>query len=350
MEFAERVEKGFQMALRSGVDVLCSLSSVLVRMGERFTDGQRGGSFSRAYLHPLVLSRLARAIVCSRLQRRHMLPKDLWRVKALIGWGLDTSLYREKIEYYWGMAPYEFYACTEAGVLALQAWNKKGLTLLPQTAFFEFIPEEEWAGSGQDEGHRPATVLLDEVEAGRRYELVLTSYHGMPFIRYRSGHIVKVLSKDDPETGVSLPQVAFVGRADGVIDLAGFTRLDEKTLWQAIYRSQLPSFDWIATKESENSTATLHLYIEAGGDAEEAEALRRLHHSLKEVDPAYRDLESMLGLVPLRVSLLAPGTFQRYYQERQRRGESLVEARLPHINPPPAALEELLRMSNRSKP
>ncbi len=351
MDISERVEKGFESALRGGLDFLCSPSSVLVKMGERFADHQVSRRFSLSYLHPAVLFRLARAYASSRLSRRPLLPKDLFRLKGIIGWGLDTSLYRQAIKDYWGLVPYEFHACTEAGILALQGWNKKGLTLLPRAAFFEFIPEKEWARSQQEKDYQPATVLLDEVEVGQRYELVLTSFHGMPFVRYRIGHLIMVLSRDDQETGVNLPQIAFVGRSDGVIDLAGFTRLDETTLGRAIYQSQFYFSDWIATKEYDyhDTTPNVHIYVEAGEDVEEAAASARLHQNLKDLDPPYRDLESMLGLKPLRVSLLAPGTFQRYYQERRRLGQSLMEARLPHVNTPPAAVQELLQISNCNK-
>ncbi|MBI4288932.1 MAG: GH3 auxin-responsive promoter family protein [Chloroflexi bacterium] len=345
MDITERVEKGFPMALRTGLDVLCSLSSVLVKMGEAFTSKQASTRFSWSHMHPAILSRYASAAVRSRIENRQVLPRDLWKLKALIGWGLDTSLYRDKIQYYWGATPYEFDACTEAGVLALQSWNKKGLTPVPQTAFLEFLPEESWQPSLQDHGRQPTTVLLDGVKTGNRYEIVLTSFYGMPFIRYRTGRIVKVLSMDDPETEVKLPQVAFVGRSADVIDLAGFTRLDEKTLWQAICQTRQDCFDWVVTKEYHDSKAVLHVYAEHANGATEADVFKGLHDNLKALDPSYSNLESMLGIVPLQVTLLAGGSFRRYYEDRQRQGEDLVRARLPHINPPPQAVEQLLQCS-----
>ena len=271
LDIVERTKKGFQMALGSGVDILCSLSSVLVKMGETLTEHQTHAHFSFSYLQPAVLFRFARAYICSRFEKRQMLPKDLWKPKAIIGWGMDTSLYRDKIEYYWGKAPYEFHACTEAGVIALQAWNKKGMTLAPLTAFYEFIPEEDWIQNRKDPKYQPATVLADNLEPDRRYELVITSLHGMPFIRYRLGQFIKVISKDDKETGCLLPQIAYVGRSDDVIDIAGFTRLDEKTIWQAISQSQPGSADWVAAKEYLNNRAIIHIYLETNGKTKETE-------------------------------------------------------------------------------
>lgn len=348
MDVAERVEKGFREALRSGVDILVSLSSVLVRMGEVATQKQSSSRFSMAYLHPRILFRFARAYIYSRLEKRQILPRDLWRPKSLVGWGLDTSLYRDRIEYYWGAPPYEFDACTEAGIVALQAWNKKGLTAVPQAAFFEFLPEKEWGANGVGQHSDSATLSLGEVRPGERYELVLTSFYGMPFVRYLTGHIIKVLSENDPETGVRLPQMAFVGRCDDIIDLAGFTRLDERTIWQAIRQAREDLSEWVATREFHEGKPVLHIYVEARNGTHDDQLSDRLHNNLKALDPAYSDLESMLGLSPLRVTVLAPGSFKLYYEGKRRNGVDMAKSRLPHINPPAEAIGELLDISSRA--
>jgi len=60
MEFVERLQKGFQIAMKDGVDVLSSLTSVLVRMGEGFEEQTRSVKFSPFMLHPKVLFRFMR--------------------------------------------------------------------------------------------------------------------------------------------------------------------------------------------------------------------------------------------------------------------------------------------------
>ncbi|MFQ5826869.1 MAG: GH3 auxin-responsive promoter family protein, partial [Dehalococcoidia bacterium] len=342
MDFRQRVETGFEMALRTGVDIMCSLSSVLLKIGQRFTEHSHRGGFQRSRLHPAILYRFSRALLGSRLAGRGILPKDLWPLKAIIGWGLDTSLYGREIVTYWGSQPYEFHACTEVGILAQQAWNKKGLTPTPYAAFVEFLPEEEIGKMRRNHHRRPRTVLVDGLEPGRRYELIITSFYGMPFIRYRVGHLIKVLSKGDPETGVSLPQISFVGRADEAIDLAGFTRLDEKTIWQALASCPFRYEDWTVRREFPDGYPSLHLFIELRDRMAPQEVGEALHQSLRGVDPAYRDLEDMLGLKPLEVTLLPGGTFERYSQEMQRRGLELSQWRVGHLNVPEARMKELL--------
>ena len=348
MEFHQRVERAFTMALRTGVDMICSLSSVLLRMGERFTHRAKRNNLPWwDLLHPRVLARLVTAKARSRLGGHPILPKDLWHPKALLAWGMDTALFKEKIAYYWGRLPYQFYACTEAGILALQGWNKKGLTFLPSSAYLEFLPEEEAGHLREDPEYTPVTVLLHQVQPGQRYEVVLTSLLGMPFLRYRTGHLIKVLGREDPGAGVGLPQVVQVGRSDELIDLAGFTRLDENTLWEAIVRITGSPTEWVACREAEDSTPILHLYLERAGEGRAEEWAEALHYHLQEVDAPYRDMAMMLGLYPVRVTFLTPGTFRAYQAEALADQKDPFQARVPRVNPSPRVVEALLRTSAR---
>ncbi len=76
-----------------------------------------------------------------------MLPKDLWPVKSLICYGTDTGIYKKQLLHYWGKEPYELYAGTEMGIVAMQSWTKKAMTFTPFSCFLEFAPEEEWLKS-----------------------------------------------------------------------------------------------------------------------------------------------------------------------------------------------------------
>jgi len=147
-DFATKIQAGFSIALRSGIDVLCSMASVLVKMGERFSESSGQLRFNRKMLHPQIMWRLTAAWLRSKRQGRAILPKDLWPLKGLCSFGMDTGIYREQLKYYWGKEPFESYGATETGLLATHAWNKKNLTFVPWFCFLEFAPEEEWRKSG----------------------------------------------------------------------------------------------------------------------------------------------------------------------------------------------------------
>jgi len=222
MQFEERIRQGFRTALYTGVDYAASSAVVLTKVGESFSQLGRSTEFSQRTWHPLALFRLLKAIVKSKLIKRPMLPRDIWRVKGLVCGGTDTAIYRDQINYYWGTQPLDIYVSTETGFIAMQGWNKKGMTFVPYSNFYEFIPEEEWLKSKDTKGYQPSTVLLDEVEEGKTYEIVITNFHGGPFFRYRLGDLIKICSLKDEEAEVDLPQMIFQSRADDITDIVGF--------------------------------------------------------------------------------------------------------------------------------
>ena len=160
----------------------------------------------------------------------------------------------------WGRYPLDFHGCTEAPLIAMQTWDYQGMTFIPHLNFFEFIPEKESIKSRNNPSYQPSTLLMDELKPGN-YELVITSFHGGPFVRYRLGHLVKITALRNEQLNIDIPQMTFLTRVDDQIDIAGFTRLSEKAIWQAIENAGLAYEGWTARKES-NGVPALHLYIE----------------------------------------------------------------------------------------
>ncbi len=347
--FEKRIQDGFLMALRDGVDVLGSLTTVLIRMGERFTGESGGIKISQNMLHPQILLRLAGAYIRSKKEKRKMLPRDIWPLKGLICYGMDTSIYRDDLIHYWGREPLELYGSTEAGLLAIQAWNKKDMTFFPFYCFLEFIPEEEWLKNLEDENYQPSTLLLDEVKAGEKYELIITNFYGMPFLRYRIGDLITITSLGDNETGVKTPQMTFDSRADDLISIGGFTRLDEKSIWQAIVNTGLKFEEWTARKEYEDEKPVLRVYLEMKEQVKEEDVRQLLHDRLKEIDEDYRNMEDMLDMRPLKIELLPEGSFQHYYNMKQEAGADLAHLKPRHINASDDDIKNLLSLTGNGR-
>jgi hypothetical protein len=346
MDFKDKIAQGFEVSLRTGTDILVAMTSVLVKLGNEFSDLSRSRKRSKRVVHPMILYRFARALMRSKLEKRSILPKDLWPLKAIIGWGIDTSIYREQVQQYWGLYPYELHACTEAGIMALQSWSRRDLTLLPHSNFFEFIPEDELWQTKNNIFFQPRTVLLSDVIPGRRYEVVITSFYGMPFIRYRLGHLIRITALEDLEAGVHLPQMVFETRADELIDIAGFTRISEKTISQAIADIGLKCEDWLISKKINQNTTVLRLYIEPNGERPSADVAYRLHNQLSTLDPGYRDLDRMMDLKPLEVVTLRSGTFADYYLKKKETGAELTQRKPARMDPTEDVINELLDISN----
>ena len=349
MTFQDRIEKGFATALVTGIDVLGSISVVLVKMGERFAEGARTLRISTQMLHPKAALRLARGWLRSKLEGRPMLPRDLWKVKALQCGGMDTSIYKDRIAYYWGVNPFEQYGATEGGIMATQTWNMKGMSFFPDADFYEFIPEEEWYRSRNDPNYRPQTVLLNEVQAGKRYEVVVTNLNGNPLLRYRMHDVITFTALRDAETGVNLPQMQFVGRSGDFIDLSGFTGLiDEKMVWQAVVNTGIRHEEWAMRKEYAQGRPILRLYIEPTDQVDAATIRVKVNERLCELNPFYADYQSMIEASALEVTIFRPGTFQAYMLEKQSAGADLAHLKPPHMNASDEELKLLLRLSERA--
>ena len=194
------------------------------------------------------------------------------------------------------------------------------MTFIPHSNFLEFIPEAESLENRRDSSYQPRTVLLSEVKPGERYELVITGFHGMPLLRYRTGHLIRITSLQDEEAKVCLPQMRFEARVDELIDIAGFTRLSERTVAQAIANVNLDCEDWSIRKEVKGGKLTLHLYMELDNGYKQKEVTSTLHEELKKIDAFYNDLDSLMDIRPLEVTLLRHGTFNDYYAGKKSDG------------------------------
>jgi hypothetical protein len=343
-ELRDRIQKGFQLALRSGVDEIASISSVMVKVGERMAEEAQGMRLSPFMLRPEVAFRFARGWLRSKLEKRMILPKDLWSPKCIITGGTDTSIYKDSVAHYWGRIPFEMYGASEIPTIAVQNWTKKWLTFIPHFAFWEFIPEDESRKSREDKDYQPATLLLNEIEPGNIYEVVLTHFHGMPFMRYRIGDAIKVIALSDNEAGVNLPQIIFHSRVGETIDLAGLARLTERVIWQALANTGVKHEDWVACKEYDKDKAFLRLYIELKEEREAAEIESLMDRQLKAIDPDYRDLDSYLEFQPVRVTVLPQGTFDRFYEEKVKEGADLAHLKPPHMNASEAVIKQLVQL------
>src|SRR4030042_7067801 len=123
LTFEERISAGFKQALDDGLDYFFGLSLVLVKVGEKIRDSTEGINIKPYLKRPRALWRLIRALIKSRLASRQLLPKDLWDIKGIIGSGIDSWVYKDKIKELWGRNPLDLYSGTEVGIIATPPWD-----------------------------------------------------------------------------------------------------------------------------------------------------------------------------------------------------------------------------------
>jgi len=341
--FQEKMEAGFEGALSQGLDALGGLPSILVYVGEMLKQGAINVDARFLLSHPNASARLIKGLIKSKLAHRPLLPRDLWSVKVIVGGGADSAIFRERVEELWGRQPLEIYAGTESGIYATQTWDHEGMTFIPNLSFFEFIPEREWFKWQLDHSYQPKTILLDEVKAGEKYEIVITNFHGGIMTRYRIGDMIKITSLRNEKLNIDIPQMIFHSRADDFVDVASLGRLTERVICEAVENSGIAYVDWVARKEIIDNNPVLHFYLELsdGYIASEKSVATAIHEQFKKLDRKHRcnlynligNMETMLDLKPLEITLLPQGAFSSYYAQRQSEGAAVESLKPPHVNP-----------------
>ncbi len=336
MDFRERLTEGFKLAMKHGLDYFYGLSSILARMGEQF-EGESSGSssFSKEMLNPLVLWRMLKAVVATKLSNKPLLPKDIWKLKGVMSGGTDTGIYRDKIEYYWGKAPLEGYACTEGGMVAMQAYNYKGLMFFPDGNFVEFIPLADVEKMDEDPNFKPKILLINELKVGEKCELLFTNFYGGVFVRYRVGDMFEMISDGDEELESNIPQFIFYSRKTDVIDLGTVLRLTERDIWTAVEASGVKYEDWVVKKEIVDNNPMLHIYIErkTGNLLDLDTARLQIRENLLNSISEYKDYEEIIGYDPLILSWLKEGAFNNYMAAQVEAGADMAHIKPPHMQP-----------------
>ena len=339
--FEERVENELELFKRHGADFVFSLPGNLTDIGEKFTE-QLNRSRSRLFFisSPRRCLQLVLTKLSTRIKDKPILPRHLYKPQGVICIGADSYFYQQEIDYYWGKKPYDIYLTTETGCLALRDWNGDAMSLTPFSGFFEFIPEEDWIGKGKVKSSYPRTLLINELEVGKRYEIVVTNFYGMPFLRYRLGDIVKIVTPDDNKDGIAPPQLLYESRVKDIINVGSSLEISEKKIWQALLNSGIKYEDWFLVAEEANGKNLLHLYIELkNGLGTEIEQL--IFKSKVPIEVDARSLPYTPD-IPLKVTILPRGTFQRYKKEKESVGFDSACFKAAHINPQDALIHRII--------
>ena len=323
MSFKERNVQGFKLGMKKGIEYFFGLGSVLYYVSQSITSMPLGRKKSLkdrlSSISPKMMARYMVAKKKCRKENRELLPKDLFQLKGFMCAGTDNRCYKEDLARLWGIPPMEIFAGTESTCIGCETWSREGVYFLPDACFYEFIPENELDKNLADPEYQPRTILWDEVVPGGVYEIVLTVLKGGAFARYRIGDMFRCTGIGSQLENNQIPRFQYIDRVPQVIDIAGFTRITENSINQAIELSSLPIAAWTAKKEfTDNNRPYLHLYVELERDnlAGSAVSIRILQDQLgiyfRYLDQDYEDLKKILGVDPLKITLLKCGTFETY--------------------------------------
>jgi hypothetical protein len=203
------------------------------------------------------------------------------------------------------------YQATECrGTIALEANNTAGLPPLHHS-FFEFVEQADW-----DRGS-PSFLTLDQLEAGTRYYILVTTASGL--YRYFMNDLVEV-------TGFfhRTPLLRFVQKGKGVTNLTG-EKLYEAQIIEAMKHAGStrglisPFFLMIADEER----CSYQLFVEAPSDrpVDREIVAAAVDRRLGELNIEYHAKRESGRLGPLSVVWLRPGSAEAYKVACVRAGQ-----------------------------
>ena len=183
--------------------------------------------------------------------------------------------------------------------------------MLPESAFYEYLPWPEREGEGAEE-----TLLPGQVCPGELYEPVLTTFSGL--YRYRTGDVVRV-------TGFlgESPMVEFVLRKNLFLNVAGekmSVYQAERAVSQLAARYGLPVQSYCIGQLSWEAPACYGAVFglgepAAGEPAEEKKTAGRLDRALMAQNPDYLDLRRLGCLGRPQVICLSPEEYAVFLEE-----------------------------------
>ncbi|XP_051214822.1 indole-3-acetic acid-amido synthetase GH3.8 [Lolium perenne] len=219
-------------------------------------------------------------------------------------------------------------------------------TIMPNMGYFEFLPIDEASGDVAS-GDAAHLVDLARVEAGREYELVITTYAGLN--RYRVGDILRVTGFHN-----AAPQFRFVRRKNVLLSIES-DKTDEAELQRAVERASAllrPHGASVVEYTSHASTKSIpghyviywELLTKCGGDSAIAgNVLDRCCLEMEEaLNTVYRQSRVADGSIgPLEIRVVRGGTFEELMDYAISRGASINQYKVPRCVSFPPIVELL---------
>jgi acyl-CoA synthetase (AMP-forming)/AMP-acid ligase II len=202
--------------------------------------------------------------------------------------------------------------------------NQDASVLAITSAFFEFIPEDQW------EKEHPKTLLATEVKVGQRYRILSTNYGG--FYRYDVGDVVEVVGFYH-----TAPLIVFRYRNGGFVSSTTekTTEFHVTQVMQAIQQEfNLHLEDFCITLSEKDFPARYLVNIELapGYQLEKPQALlTSFDNKLKEFNTHY-EISRRDTIPPPRLRILSAGSFAIIRQRQLQKGIPDSQLKFPHVN------------------
>lgn len=216
------------------------------------------------------------------------------------------------------------YVSSEAAVGTVLRQNQAEYMLIPWSGFYEFIPMEEGASD--------QPLLMDQLEAGKEYELIVTNLSG--FYRYRLGDVIRVTGYHN-----ECPTIVFSYRKSQLISMYG-EKVTETVLHNAVEamaeESRTAVLEYSVYADTETDPGHYTVLLESDREIM-PEAWPRyseiLNRKLCEAHDSYRTKIEAKTMLPLQVKFVQPQTYALYRDLKVMGGASPNQIKPIHVIP-----------------
>ena len=244
--------------------------------------------------------------------------KEKVELKAFITMDASAFELKDRVKDFVGTYPKTPYCSTETIASTIPSID-------PPAGFFfdwrliypEFIPEKDTISQEVERIDDPPEIIkLKDVVLGDRYQLVVTPFYS-DLTRYVTSDIIECISLEDKSLKVKTTIFRFYSRADRILSLHNFTRINETELVMVMEASKIPFVDFTARSELDDTKEYLRLYVEFKDDVDLEEATKIIHETFMAIDKGYQDLTNMMEYIPLRLSRLPKGSFKNFFSKKE---------------------------------
>ncbi|KAJ8769040.1 hypothetical protein K2173_024036 [Erythroxylum novogranatense] len=206
-------------------------------------------------------------------------------------------------------------------------------TIMPNMAYFEFLPHKP-AKTWTARDSPPKLVDLADVEVGKEYELVITTYAGL--YRYRVGDILRVTGFHN-----AAPQFHFVRRKNVLLSIDS-DKTDEAELQKAVenasqllreFKTSVVEYTSFADTKTIPGHYVIYweLLVKDSVNSPTDQVLNRcclaMEESLNSVYRQGRVADNSIG--PLEIRVVKNGTFEELMDYAISRGASINQYKVP---------------------
>ena len=247
--------------------------------------------------------------------------RRLWPNMAVIC-GIGNASFKPSADYVRSMCagiPFDFniYGASEGLAAACYRLNDTDMQLLTDSCFYEFIP------LGED-GSR--TLTLDQLEAGEKYELLITTQAGL--YRYHLKDVIEVRGFRN-----KCPLISFVYRKGQLFNIAGekFSEEDARNTIEMLEKAHGVTVDhWLFYQDDSVMPNRYSLVVESDADLNWDDCIDELEDYMGQCNKRYSGQRAKSFISRLIVQHQQPGTHDAWAARCVAQGASAAQVKPVH--------------------